>query len=101
MRRVCCCMPLLLQIGPQCHAFIAGVASVIPLQWFQLFDEREIQVLISGAEVAINVEDLMVNTHYSGIDLRTCVHPCVCVCVCHTQSRVAVSGTCMICHIVS
>ncbi len=45
--------------------FIAGVASVIPLQWFQLFDEREIQVLISGAEVAINVEDLMVNTHYS------------------------------------
>ena len=90
MRRVCCCMPLLLQIGPQCHAFIAGVASVIPLQWFQLFDEREIQVLISGAEVAINVEDLMVNTHYSGIDLRTCVHPrvCVCVCVCVTHNHV-------------
>ena len=66
-------MPLLLQIGPQCHAFIAGVASVIPLQWFQLFDEREIQVLISGAEVAINVEDLMVNIHALLRYVPTCV----------------------------
>ena len=47
---------------------------MIPLQWFQLFDEREIQVLISGAEVAINVEDLMVNTHYSGTKDLTCTH---------------------------
>ena len=63
--------------------FLAGVASVIPLQWFQLFDEREIQVVISGAEVAINVEDLMVNTHALLGYIRVCV--CVCVCVC-TQS---------------
>ena len=60
--------------------FIAGVAGVIPLQWFQLFDEREIQVLISGAEVAINVEDLMVNTHYSGTFIQVCV--CVYVVSC-------------------
>ena len=36
---------------------------------------RETHILISGAEVAINVEDLMVNTHYSGN--FTAEHTCI------------------------
>ena len=45
---------------------------MIPLQWFQLFAKREIQVLISRAQVTMNVEDLMINTHYSGTKDLTC-----------------------------
>ena len=47
--------------------------SLILLQWFQLLGKREIQVLISGAEVSINVEGIMVNTHYSGTSMCVCV----------------------------
>ena len=56
-----------------CHSYVYVCANIVSwyklavnqcaAAWFQLFDEREIQVLISGAEVAINVEDLTVNTH--------------------------------------
>ena len=81
------------QIGHHCHSFIQGLSSVIPLEWFQMFDEREIQVLISGAPVPIDIEDLKHNTVYSGRSTLTgapsdfhfeyfvCVCVCVCVCV--------------------
>ena len=47
--------------------------SLILLQWFQLLGKREIQVLISGAEVSINVEGIMVKAHYSGTSMCVCV----------------------------
>lgn len=55
------------QMGPLCHSFIQGLGSVIPLEWLQMFNEREIQVLVSGAQVPINIEDLKLHTTYSGV----------------------------------
>ena len=54
------------QLNAQFQAFRQGLQSVIPVQWLTLFNQHELQVLISGAEVAIDVEDLRSNTKYSG-----------------------------------
>ena len=54
------------KISEQFLAFREGLHSVIPAQWLTLFDQYELQVLISGAQVAINVEDLKNNTLYYG-----------------------------------
>ena len=37
------------RIKRQTDAFIQGFHEVIPLQWLQIFNEREMQMLISGA----------------------------------------------------
>jgi hypothetical protein len=42
----------------------------------RMFNEAELQMLISGSSEGIDVDDLMAHTHYAGV----CV--CVCVCVC-------------------
>jgi ubiquitin-protein ligase E3 C len=54
------------QINQQFKSFRYGLNSVIPLQWLTLFNEHELQTLISGARVSIDVEDLRKNTQYSG-----------------------------------
>uniref|UniRef100_A0A0X3PXT9 HECT-type E3 ubiquitin transferase n=1 Tax=Schistocephalus solidus TaxID=70667 RepID=A0A0X3PXT9_SCHSO len=54
------------QIYPQSRAFIAGVTDVVYLEWLRLFDAEELQVLISGADTDISVEDLRQHTVYVG-----------------------------------
>ena len=54
------------QLHRQFQAFRAGLLSVIPSHWFCLFNQNELQVLISGAHVPINVQDLRQNTSYAG-----------------------------------
>ncbi|XP_039276573.1 ubiquitin-protein ligase E3C isoform X2 [Nilaparvata lugens] len=54
------------QIYAQCLAFRQGLANVVPLEWLQMFSVKEVQVLISGAQVPVNVEDLRHHTLYSG-----------------------------------
>ncbi|XP_024900649.1 ubiquitin-protein ligase E3C isoform X3 [Pteropus alecto] len=54
------------QIRPHCLAFRQGLASVVNLEWLRMFDQQEIQVLISGAQVPISLEDLRSFTNYSG-----------------------------------
>ncbi|XP_042213682.1 ubiquitin-protein ligase E3C-like isoform X2 [Homarus americanus] len=54
------------QIAKQSQAFKKGVADVVPLEWLQMFDWRELQMLISGASVPIDLLDLMDNTKYGG-----------------------------------
>lgn len=54
------------QIAKQIQAFKKGLADVVPLEWLQMFDWRELQMLISGASVPIDLEDLMDNTRYGG-----------------------------------
>ncbi|KAG1663862.1 Ubiquitin-protein ligase E3C [Nymphon striatum] len=53
------------QIHKQCAAFGQGLNNVINLEWLQIFDYQELQVLISGASVPIDIEDLKKNTVYS------------------------------------
>ncbi|XP_041923667.1 ubiquitin-protein ligase E3C [Alosa alosa] len=54
------------QIRPHCLAFRQGLANVVNLEWLRMFDQQEIQVLISGARVPICLDDLKKFTNYSG-----------------------------------
>ncbi|XP_026907062.1 ubiquitin-protein ligase E3C isoform X4 [Acinonyx jubatus] len=54
------------QIRQHCLAFRQGLANVLNLEWLRMFDQQEIQVLISGAQVPISLEDLKSFTNYSG-----------------------------------
>lgn len=54
------------QLQQQFAAFREGLSRVVPLAWLRLFSQGELQVLISGAEVPIDVQDLRQNTTYSG-----------------------------------
>lgn len=80
------------QIRQHCLAFRQGLASVLDLEWLRMFDQQEVQVcgrpgasrrpscacprlqqlpffqvLISGAQVPISLEDLKSFTNYSGM----------------------------------
>ena len=57
------------QLHRQFQAFRSGLLSVIPAHWFSLFNQNELQVLISGAQVPIDVEDLKKNTNYGGMNI--------------------------------
>ncbi|XP_054722716.1 LOW QUALITY PROTEIN: ubiquitin-protein ligase E3C-like [Uloborus diversus] len=54
------------QIKAQCQAFKEGLANVIDMEWLYMFDPNELQVLISGAQTAIDIDDLRNHTTYSG-----------------------------------
>ncbi|XP_045160514.2 ubiquitin-protein ligase E3C-like [Mercenaria mercenaria] len=54
------------QIRKHCTAFREGMSDLINLEWLRMFDQQELQVLISGAAVPIDIEDLKQYTHYSG-----------------------------------
>ncbi|KAJ6659296.1 hypothetical protein lerEdw1_019167 [Lerista edwardsae] len=60
------------QIRQHCLAFRQGVANVVNLEWLRMFDQQEIQVLISGAQVPISLDDLKTFTNYSG---NNCAYP--------------------------
>ncbi|KAG0696846.1 Ubiquitin-protein ligase E3C [Chionoecetes opilio] len=53
--------------GPCKQLSVVRVVDVVPLEWLQMFDWRELQMLISGASVPIDLEDLMDNIRYGGI----------------------------------
>ena len=54
------------RIKAQSDAFVKGFHELIPLQWLSIFNEREMQMLISGSQISINVKDLMKFTKYMG-----------------------------------
>ncbi|CAK8689122.1 unnamed protein product [Clavelina lepadiformis] len=54
------------QMRLSCDAFRNGLSSVVPLEWIRMFDHRELQTLISGPEIAINVADMKINAAFSG-----------------------------------
>uniref|UniRef100_A0AAV1UR90 HECT-type E3 ubiquitin transferase n=1 Tax=Peronospora matthiolae TaxID=2874970 RepID=A0AAV1UR90_9STRA len=54
------------QTREQCSAFRSGLSDLINPRWLQMFNEPELQVLISGKSGKLDVEDLRVNTRYAG-----------------------------------
>lgn len=54
------------QIKEQCQAFRQGLTNVLPISWLYMFNTKELQVLISGAEIPVDVDDLMKHTRYGG-----------------------------------
>lgn len=49
-------------LKPQAEAFVRGLWEVIDPQWLQMFSEPELQVLISGSNKTLDVEDLKRHT---------------------------------------
>uniref|UniRef100_A0A0D9WD29 HECT-type E3 ubiquitin transferase n=1 Tax=Leersia perrieri TaxID=77586 RepID=A0A0D9WD29_9ORYZ len=54
------------QIRPQSTHFLRGFQQLIPNEWINMFNEHEIQVLISGSLESLDIDDLRANTNYSG-----------------------------------
>ncbi|XP_028158775.1 ubiquitin-protein ligase E3C [Ostrinia furnacalis] len=54
------------QIRSQCNAFKRGLTSVVNAEWLRMFSCRELQLLVSGAEVPIDLDDLRAHTQYAG-----------------------------------
>lgn len=54
------------QIRSQCAAFRSGLYDLIDARWLQMFNEPELQVLISGKSGQIDVDDLKRHTKYAG-----------------------------------
>lgn len=54
------------QIREQCAAFRMGLSDLIDPRWLQMFNEPELQVLISGKSGRIDMDDLKANTRYAG-----------------------------------
>ncbi|ORX81981.1 HECT-domain-containing protein [Anaeromyces robustus] len=56
------------QIYPQCKAFFRGLSDLIEPRWLQMFNQQELQTLISGSNSAsVDIIDLKMNTEYSGV----------------------------------
>ena len=55
-----------LQIAKQSNAFLRGLSDLISPHWLRLFNARELDVLVSGAERPIDIDDLRRHTNYQG-----------------------------------
>ncbi|KAF8569129.1 hypothetical protein P879_05348 [Paragonimus westermani] len=54
------------QIRAQTASFIRGFYSILNPDWLAMFSPLELQKLISGDNISVNVDDLKQNTRYSG-----------------------------------
>ncbi|KAF2460624.1 hypothetical protein BDY21DRAFT_335919 [Lineolata rhizophorae] len=58
-----------LQMQPyqQTSAFLRGLSTLIQPSWLSMFNQSELQTLLSGARSSISVDDLRRNTQYGGV----------------------------------
>lgn len=54
------------QIRQHCVAFRKGLSNVLPVEWLYMFSNKELQILISGAEIPIDLDDLKRHCKYGG-----------------------------------
>jgi len=55
------------QIKKQSEALFEGVAEMIDPKWLRMFNQQELQILISGTEDPVDMDDLMQNCMYGGV----------------------------------
>jgi len=55
------------KIKRQSEAFFEGLASMVDPKWLRMFNQQEMQLLISGANHPIDIQDLRSNTVYGGV----------------------------------
>ncbi|KDR70650.1 hypothetical protein GALMADRAFT_879854 [Galerina marginata CBS 339.88] len=55
------------QIKQQSEVFLEGLSHSIQPKWLNMFDQQELQILIGGANVPIDLNDLRRHTTYGGI----------------------------------
>ncbi|KAJ5788601.1 hypothetical protein N7457_003591 [Penicillium paradoxum] len=58
---------LQLQPALQTNAFLQGLGQIIQPAWLSMFNQSELQTLVSGDKADIDVEDLRRNTLYGGV----------------------------------
>lgn len=58
---------LQLQPAMQTNAFLQGLGQMIQPAWLSMFNQSELQTLVSGDNADIDVEDLRRNTLYGGV----------------------------------
>lgn len=58
-----------LQVQPfqQTSAFLRGLSTMIQPSWLNMFNQSELQTLVSGTRTSIDIEDLRKNTQYGGV----------------------------------
>jgi hypothetical protein len=54
------------QMDRAAAAFLRGFFELIKPRWVRMFNEAELQMLISGSEEGVDVEDLMKHINYAG-----------------------------------
>ncbi len=54
------------RLALQAKAFVKGLWGVLYPRWLQFFSEPELQVLISGSTMSLDLEDLQSHTKYGG-----------------------------------
>jgi ubiquitin-protein ligase E3 C len=55
------------QPAQQTNAFLQGLGQIIQPSWLSMFNQSELQTLVSGETGDIDVEDLRRNTQYGGV----------------------------------
>lgn len=58
-----------LQIQPhaQTSAFLRGLGTIVSPSWLSMFNQSELQTLLSGSKSEISIADLRANTQYGGV----------------------------------
>lgn len=56
------------RLSRQSQAFVRGLSDVLDLRWLSLFNQNEMQSVVGGAPVPINISDLKEHTAYGGFD---------------------------------
>jgi len=51
----------------QTNAFLRGLSTMIQPSWLSMFNQSELQTLVSGTSSSINIPDLRANTAYGGL----------------------------------
>ncbi|EFN56484.1 hypothetical protein CHLNCDRAFT_57693 [Chlorella variabilis] len=54
------------QIREPAAAFLRGLHKLIKPEWVRMFSEEELQMLISGGQQGLDIEDMQANVQYSG-----------------------------------
>ena len=52
------------RIKPQSDAFVNGFRECVPMNWLGIFNDRELNMLLSGAQKSMDVKDLVKHSQY-------------------------------------
>ena len=58
---------LQIQSRLQTNAFLRGLGTVVAPSWLSMFNQSELQTLVSGTSTEVNILDLRANTQYGGL----------------------------------
>lgn len=54
------------KINKQCSHILKGIDEIVPLKWLRMFNQNEIQLIMSGTDAIIDINEMINNVVYSG-----------------------------------